>query len=265
MDNNNQFDTNGNSSDPNSDVNVNGSDQDVTGNTSDSNMNGNNSDPNMNGNNSQQGGYENSNTGSYYGQKKDDQSGQNGYTGQNGFYGGPYDMHSSGYNGPQNNGPQNNGQQNWQQNGPQNGGQQNWQQNGPQNGPQNGQFKPYSTGFGITSLILGIASIILFWLGITVIGGILAIVFGAVQIGKNKNYPGTGNGVPIGGIVCGIIGIILTISFYTILILGIFRSGLADTFRHDIENNNGSYEYNYGDGDNPFNFDDYDYDIPDQY
>ena len=229
MDNNNQFDTNDNNS--NSDVSGNNTQQNYQdqnqNNTQQNYQNQNNNQQNyQNQNNSQQNGYENSNAGAYYGQNQYNQPDQN----QGQFYGGPYDMHNNGYN-PQQNVPQ----------------------------------RPYSTGFGVTSLILGIASIVLFWSGLNIVAGILAIIFGAIQLGKNKQFANTTNGVSIGGIVCGIIGIFLSVIFYTVLVLGIFRSGLAGIIKNEIKDNGGyEYKYKFNNGDDPFNFDDYNIEIPDK-
>ena len=229
MDNNNQFDTNDNNS--NSDVSGNNTQQNYQDQNQNNNQqnyqNQNNNQQNyQNQNNSQQNGYENSNAGAYYGQNQYNQPNQN----QGQFYGGPYDMHNNGYN-PQQNVPQ----------------------------------RPYSTGFGVTSLILGIASIVLFWSGLNIVAGILAIIFGAIQLGKNKQFANTTNGVSIGGIVCGIIGIFLSVIFYTVLVLGIFRSGLAGIIKNEIKDNGGyEYKYKFNNGDDPFNFDDYNIEIPDK-
>ena len=233
MDNNNQFDTNDNNSNSNSDVSGNNTQQnyqDQNQNNTQQNyqdQNKNNNQQNyQNQNNSQQGGYENSNAGAYYGQNQNNQPNQN----QGQFYGGPYDMHNNGYN-PQQNAPQ----------------------------------RPYSTGFGITSLILGIASIVLFWSGLNIVAGILAIIFGAIQIGKNKQFVNTSNGASIGGIIFGIIGIFLSVIFYTVLVMGIFRSGLAGIIKNEIKDNGGyEYKYKFNNGDDPFNFDDYNIEIPDK-
>ena len=57
-----------------------------------------------------------------------------------------------------------------------------------------------SRGFSITSLVLGIVSLIVF----AIIAGPLAIVFGAIGISKEGK-----NGMAIAGIITGVIGIIL--------------------------------------------------------
>ena len=84
-------------------------------------------------------------------------------------------------------------------------------QSNNQYGYQNGGFKepdqkPKSNGFGIASLICGIISLVCSCgLGLSIILSILAIVFGAIQLKNDKN------GMAIGGIVTGAIGIVLSI------------------------------------------------------
>jgi hypothetical protein len=64
-----------------------------------------------------------------------------------------------------------------------------------------------SNGFGIAALVLGILSIVLFftsWLAIIL--GVLALVFGFLALSKVKKGQATSKGMPIAGIVTGVIG-----------------------------------------------------------
>ena len=70
--------------------------------------------------------------------------------------------------------------------------------------------KSDSIGFGIASLVLGILALVFFCTCINVIAGILAIVFGIIQLTQYEK-----KGLAIGGLVTGIIGVLLTILLYT--------------------------------------------------
>ena len=102
---------------------------------------------------------------------------QNTYSGQNGY------SNTNGYNQQYNNGNA-------------------YQQ--PVYGQATQKQKGDSIGFGIASLILGIASIFLFACCVNYILAILAIIFGIVQIVTNKR-----KGLAIGGIVTAAISIII--------------------------------------------------------
>ena len=71
-------------------------------------------------------------------------------------------------------------------------------------------------GFNITSLVLGIVSIItLCWWYVSIPTGIIAIIFSVA--GKND----AGRGMGIAGMVLGIIGLVLCIAIYLLAILGL--------------------------------------------
>ena len=129
-------------------------------------------------------------------------------------------------------GPQNYNNQNWQQ-GPQNYNNQNWQQ-GPQNYNYNQQYNQqynnqnwgqsyapfYRSGMGVASLVLGILSLLSFWLLLpAIIMGALSLVFGILQIRRakewNARYPDMkkDKDVPVIGIVLSAIAIVLTVVF----------------------------------------------------
>ncbi len=108
----------------------------------------------------------------------------------------------------------------------------NFDNNIPNN--SNPEEKRKSTGFAIASLVLGILSIVFIcccipWLNLIL--AVLAIVFAIID----KNKP-TKTGVSTGGLVCGIIG--LLISLVLMLFSGVLFTGLRDAIRsagYDIE------------------------------
>jgi len=74
------------------------------------------------------------------------------------------------------------------------------------------QPRPSTDGFAITSMVLGIIATLSCYLGI--IPGIIAIVFGHISMGKFKRNPQLGGkGMAIAGLVCGYIGITVTVCF----------------------------------------------------
>lgn len=109
--------------------------------------------------------------------------------------------------------------------------------------------KKESMGFGIASLVLGIVSLLLFCTCINWITGILAIIFGILQIVKTKQ-----KGFAIAGIITAGISMLFTIVLY----ISIFVGAAA----YDI-NYNDYYDYYYD-----YNgFDSYydDYEEPNQF
>ncbi len=71
-------------------------------------------------------------------------------------------------------------------------------------------------GFNITSLVLGIISVVCFcWWYVSLPCGIIAIIFSIA----GKNYGGRGMG--IAGMVLGIIGLVLCLAIYILAILGV--------------------------------------------
>lgn len=74
------------------------------------------------------------------------------------------------------------------------------------------QIKPVGNGLGIASLVLGIISLVLFCTCANALTGILAIVFGIVQLVKGGN-----KGMPIAGIVTSAISIIACVIYWAAL------------------------------------------------
>ena len=85
-------------------------------------------------------------------------------------------------------------------------------------GQPNGNNKSESEGFGIASLILGIITVLLFCTCISWITGILAIIFGILQLVK-----GNKKGMAIVGLITGGIGFAASIILYIL----IFFTGLG--------------------------------------
>lgn len=108
----------------------------------------------------------------------------------------------------------------------------------------------HSESLGIASLIMGIISVFFFMLSFTnVIFGIIAIVFGCIQLGRNKT-DGQGKKLyPLVGIITSIVGITFSVLFVLLAVRGFFKSGLAD----QINNSQGIYfEYGNPSDDIPF-------------
>ena len=66
-------------------------------------------------------------------------------------------------------------------------------------------------GLAVASMVLGILALFLCWIWFLAgVLGLLAIIFGAIGIGK-ANRVGTGKGMAIAGIVCGVLGMLLAV------------------------------------------------------
>lgn len=75
-------------------------------------------------------------------------------------------------------------------------------------------------GFNITSLVLGIISVLCFcWWYVAIPSGIIAIIFSVA--GKKD----AGRGMGTAGLVLGIIGLVLCVAIYLLAILGIAALG----------------------------------------
>lgn len=87
-----------------------------------------------------------------------------------------------------------------------------------------------SNGMAVAALVCGILSIVLFFtVWIPVILGILAIVFGAVGIGRaNKGAPQ--KGLAIAGLVCGALGIAFAILFIVAIVRTVNDPEVQDIF-----------------------------------
>jgi uncharacterized membrane protein len=90
-----------------------------------------------------------------------------------------------------------------------------------ENANLDGAQVPQGNGMATASLILGICSIVLFWLGwIGIICGVLAIIFAVVAKNKIKANPSVGGaGAAKAGLITGIIGIGIVILFMIIVLM----------------------------------------------
>jgi hypothetical protein len=85
--------------------------------------------------------------------------------------------------------------------------------------PAYSQYPPPRTGNGraITALVLGIASVVFFWTSIIdVIPVVLAIVFGSIGVNDAKRGA-SGRNMAVTGIVLGVIGALLAITFTVVV------------------------------------------------
>jgi hypothetical protein len=88
-----------------------------------------------------------------------------------------------------------------------------------------GYPKPARTdGLAVASMVLGIVSFVLCWLG--VVTGILAAVFGFVSLSRIKNAAGTlsGRGMAIAGVATGLSALGIWVLF---ILLGTFSASLS--------------------------------------
>ena len=77
-------------------------------------------------------------------------------------------------------------------------------------------------GYGIASLILGIVSVLLFCTCINWVTGILAVIFGIIQITKNKEH-----GLAIGGIITAVVSMVLSVVLYLAMWFGMTNAGIT--------------------------------------
>lgn len=118
--------------------------------------------------------------------------------------------------------------------------------NAGQNETMQNRPKGEKNGFGIASMVLGIVSVLLFCTCVNWITGTLAIIFGIIQIVKNKE-----RGFAVAGIITSGISFILSSILYIALFIGISRAGLD--YRDFYRNYYDDYDYyDYYD-----NYDDY--------
>jgi len=74
----------------------------------------------------------------------------------------------------------------------------------------------YSNGIGIAAMVLGIIAVVLFWfVGVSWILALLAVIFGGVGISKANRGEANNKGMAVAGIVCGS----LVIAFWVIVFI----------------------------------------------
>jgi len=87
-----------------------------------------------------------------------------------------------------------------------------------------GGQKPQNT-FGLVALILGIVSIVLCCLYAGVWAGIPAIVLGYLGMNKAKQGLATNRGMAMAGLICGVVGLLLTIALIALTAAGTVNYG----------------------------------------
>lgn len=100
----------------------------------------------------------------------------------------------------------------------------------------------YSSGFGITSMILGILSLMLFCTCINIPLAVGAVVFGILQLGRGPQ----GKGMAIAGIVTAALSVVAFFAMAVLMwrpFMQYYQEGLPNTQRPRYE-----YEYDYDDG-----------------
>ena len=87
-----------------------------------------------------------------------------------------------------------------------------------------------SNGMAVASLVLGILTLVLFftiWLPFVL--GALAIVFGALGISKANKGAGQ-KGMAIAGLICGAVGVVITIAFVALFVNVANNNDVQDVF-----------------------------------
>ncbi len=77
-------------------------------------------------------------------------------------------------------------------------------------------------GYGIASRIVGIVSVLLFCTCINWVTGFLAVIFGIIQITKNKEH-----GLAIGGIITAAVSMVLSVVLYLAMWFGVTNAGIT--------------------------------------
>lgn len=118
------------------------------------------------------------------------------------------------------------------------------------------QQKGDSIAFGIASMILGIIALLFFCTGCNILLAILAIVFGIIQLVKNKQ-----KGMAITGIITGTLGILASVFFWIIMLFSIGTSydDYDDFYDYYYDDYNDYYDDYYDDWDGSYYFDDDDF------
>uniref|UniRef100_UPI0006256358 DUF4190 domain-containing protein n=1 Tax=Streptomyces odonnellii TaxID=1417980 RepID=UPI0006256358 len=87
-----------------------------------------------------------------------------------------------------------------------------------------------SNGMGITAMVLGIISVVVFCIwGIGIILGVLALVFGIIGRRKVRRGQATNGGMALAGIVLGAIGAVISAAFLGFLIWAIANGENLDS------------------------------------
>jgi hypothetical protein len=98
----------------------------------------------------------------------------------------------------------------------------------PQGAPQ---MQQPGNGIAVASMILGIVSLVLFFLWfLAPILALLAIIFGALGIGKAKKIGGKGKGMAIAGLVTGSIGLVVSIIIIVLAFIVVSKAKSYDRY-----------------------------------
>lgn len=101
-------------------------------------------------------------------------------------------------------------------------------------------YQPVSQAFGITSMVLGILSLVLFCTCINIPLAIAAIIFGIIQLTKK----GTSKAMPVAGIVTSALSIVLFIVAFFVLVLSAdFSTDIKDGLQEYQFNNEYDYQF----------------------
>ena len=120
------------------------------------------------------------------------------------------------------------GQQN-NYDGPQDNGSQSYGTIPPYQDPYRNGTPEEPSGFAIASLVLGIISLLISCLGINIVTGILAIIFGAIHLVKYRSR----RGMAVTGLILGIVSIVI---FIALVVIGVGLMVNNPTFYNEILN-----------------------------
>ena len=96
-----------------------------------------------------------------------------------------------------------------------------------------------SNGLGVAALVVGILALLAFWVPfLGVILGIVALVLGIIGRKRAKSGEASNGGMALAGIITGIVGAVLSITYTTILVVAFFVSG-AGNYVSCVSNANG--------------------------
>ncbi|GIO54839.1 hypothetical protein J21TS7_31570 [Paenibacillus cineris] len=100
--------------------------------------------------------------------------------------------------------------------------------------PQPPMTPPKTNGKAIASMVLGILSVMILYIGFIL--GILAIIFAALSFKELKRGYEQGKGMAIAGLVCGIIGVLLwgLILLFVVLAVAFFGSDIDSSTLYDV-------------------------------
>lgn len=108
----------------------------------------------------------------------------------------------------------------------------------PGYGQLGGPQVPQKNGLGIAALVLGILSLVSWFLFIGGLFGLIAIILGVIALGRVKRGEANNKGMAIAGIVTGAIGLLLTI-LVVVGVATLFNSGEFGNLTECVNNAGG--------------------------